>query len=366
MSVRVRLVLGLAMVFILMATGAFLALSLASRSWTIFIVTTVIVGMVEIGLGWYILRSLSGGFNKLLEGTRAVSRGDLSQPVDVASKDEFGELADSFNSMMLSLKQSQEENLRLTQETLRMREAHVRLLQGSLANVVEAQEKERRRLARELHDQAGQALMVLQLGLARLEQAADSPQAKAQAASLHSLAVETMEKIRNLALDLRPAALDELGLALALQEFIRDFSHRVGISMELNVSELDGRLPPETEVALFRVIQEGLTNVAKHSRATRAWVSLKPDSTKLEVTVEDNGVGFNVAEVLGCSGRRALGLFGIQERVSLLGGSSQIQAQPGKGTKLVISVPLAGNGAKSQEGAGNVSSRWGSGGTPQA
>lgn len=312
----------------------------ASRSWYLFLITTFFVGVVEVGLGWYIWRSLSGGFKGLLEGTHAVSQGDFSRPVPVRSRDEFGQLASSFNSMMTFLKESREENWRLNQEALKLREDHVRLLRESLAKIVGAQEEERQRVARELHDQAGQALTVLQLGLAQLERETDSPQVKEQAASLRTLTVETMEEIRNLALDLRPAALDELGLIPALQGLIRDFSERLGVPIELEVSGLERRLPSEVEVTLFRAIQEGLTNLAKHSRATRARVNLRADTTKLEVHVEDNGVGFNVAEVVGSPKQRSLGLFGIQERVNLLGGSSQVQSEPGKGTKLIISVPL--------------------------
>lgn len=339
MSMRSRLTLGLAVLFALVVGGAFFAL--ASRSWHFFLVTTLIVGVVEVGLGWYIWRSLSGGLRRLLQATREVSQGDLSQPVPVTSGDEFGELARSFNAMMLSLRQSQDENLRLTQEALRMREERVRLLQESLVRVVQAQEEERQRVARELHDQAGQALTAIRLGLAQLERETTSPQVKEQAASLRALTADTMEEIRNLALDLRPAALDELGLVPALREMVRDFSRRVGFPINLEVSGLEKRLPLEIEVALFRAIQEGLTNVAKHSRATHACVNLKADATRLEVGVEDNGVGFSVAEVVGALGRRSLGLFGIQERVSLLGGTSQVQSEPGKGTKLTISVPLA-------------------------
>jgi signal transduction histidine kinase len=316
------------------------AQGMASRSRYLFGIATLLVAVVEVGLGWYVWRSLSGGLGSLLEGTRRVSRGDLSHPVPAGAKDEFGELARAFNTMMLSLRESQEENLRLTQEALRMREERIRLLRDSLLKVVKAQEEERQRVARELHDQAGQALTALQFGLAQLEREVDSPRLKEQVESLRSLTVETMEEIRNLALDLRPSALDELGLVPALRGYIRDFSRRIGIPIELEVTGLDARLPSEMELSIFRVVQEGLTNVAKHAMASHAWVSLRADGRRLEVSVVDDGVGFDVEKMLGSPERKSLGLFGIQERVELMGGSLKVESQPGKGTRLYIQVPL--------------------------
>lgn len=315
------------------------AQGLTSRSRHLFIVAVLVVGIVELGLGWYIWKSLSGGLEGLLEGTRRVSKGDLSQSVPEGSRDEFGELASSFNAMVSSLKASQEENQRLAQVTMRMQEERIQLLRGTLEKVVGAQELERTRVARELHDQAGQALTALQFGLAQLERSADSPQLKEQAASLRSLTVETMNEIRNLALDLRPSILDELGLVPALRSYVRDFSRRISVPIEFETSGLNNRLPPEAELILFRVVQEGLTNVAKHSKATAVKVSLTADKGQIEARVEDNGAGFYVEEVLKDSGRKSLGIFGMRERIGLLNGTVDVQSSPGQGTRLIFTVP---------------------------
>jgi signal transduction histidine kinase len=316
-----------------------LASRTASRSRYLFALGTIMVAVVEVGLGYYIFRSLSGGLGTLLEGTRRVTQGDLSLSVPVSGRDEFGEVARAFNTMVDSLRTSQEENLRLTQESLHMREEHIQALRDSLGKVVRAQEEERKRVARELHDEAGQALTALQLGLARLERESSSKHTKKQAASLRSLSVDTMEAIRNLALDLRPSALDELGLIPALQDYVRDFSRRAGIPMEIEATPAEARLPPEVEVALFRVIQEGLTNIAKHSRAGHAWVSLQVKRQAVEATVRDDGIGFDVDKVMHASGR-SLGLFGMRERVELMGGNFTVESWPGKGTRLHLVVPF--------------------------
>lgn len=317
-----------------------MAVEEASRARYFFIVVTALAALGEIGLGYYIFYSLSGGLGRLLEGTRRVTGGDLSHRVAVVSRDEFGELTRSFNSMVASLQVSQEENLRLTRESLQMREEHIRLLKDSLRRVVRAQEEERQRVARELHDEAGQSLTALQMGLARLEREAGSPQLRERVVALRSLAVATMDEVHRLALDLRPSALDELGLIPALRGHIREFSQRIGLPIEFQVNGEERRLPAEAETALFRVVQEGLTNVLKHSQAHHAWVAMHISPSHLVVTVRDDGVGFEVEKVLGSSDRRWLGLFGIRERVELLGGSLQVQSQPGQGTTLTVSVPL--------------------------
>jgi signal transduction histidine kinase len=320
----------------------------SNNSWYLLALTIGVVGFAGIGLTWYLWRSLSGGLSNLLEGTRRVSEGDLSLPVPVTSNDEFGEVAISFNTMQEALVLSQEQNRRLTNETLGMREERVSLLQDSLVKVVQAQEDERQRVARELHDQAGQALTMLHLGLSQLEHEDDAGKLRERASLLRSLTQETMEEVRNLAFDLRPAALDELGLVPAMRGYVRELSGRVGIPIHLEQMGLDGRLPAEVEVVLFRAVQEGLTNMVKHSQASNVTVTLEGNSGSVEARVADDGVGFKVSEVLGSEKRRALGLFGMRERVSLLGGTLQIESEPNGGTVLQISVPVnhSENGAE--------------------
>ncbi len=312
----------------------------AARSRYLFTFATGMVAAVELGLGIYIWRSLSGGFHRLLDGTRRVGRGELNEPVSATSRDEFGELARSFNAMMESLRGAQEENVRLTYEKLKMQEEHLALLRDRISRITRAQEDERQRIARELHDQAGQTLTALQLGLARLEGQVKTDRVREELESLRQLTIETMDEIRNLALDLRPSALDELGLVPALRAFSREYTRRFGTPITVDTSALKERLPAEMEVALFRIIQEALTNVAKHAKASHAQVTLRLVNSSVEAAVADDGRGFEVEQTMRSAERRSLGLIGMKERVELFGGSFGIKSQPGKGTTLTITLPL--------------------------
>lgn len=219
-----------------------------------------------------------------------------------------------------------------------------RRLSALTAQVITAQEEERKRIARELHDEAGQALTTLIIGLDRGVQSMPGEhlaRPRETVARLRDVAVQTLEEIRNLALDLRPSVLDDLGLVAALRWYARTCQARSGHDVELVADGLaDGeRLPTEVETTVFRIVQEGLTNVLKHARAQHAWVSLRRDAAGLAVEVEDDGVGvprFD-AELSGRSDR--LGLFGMVERARLLGGDMEIGRRPGGGTRLRLRVP---------------------------
>ena len=278
----------------------------------------------------------------LVRGTECVRRGDFSQRLSLSGGDEFQSLGGALNDMMDALQKARDEVAELHAEALRTREERIALLHKNITRVVRAQEDERLRVARELHDQASQALAGLQLGLCRLEETVSSADVRQQISSLRALTVEAMDMIRNVALDLRPTTLHDLGLVPALRDYIRTFSNRVGIPIEFEASGISGRLPAETEITLFRIAQEGLTNVAKHAQASRARVTLRSeDHQTLTLTVEDNGVGFDVEKALGANSAKNLGLFGIQERCLLLGADLSIFSDGNEGTRLVISVPPA-------------------------
>jgi signal transduction histidine kinase len=220
-----------------------------------------------------------------------------------------------------------------------------RRLTALTQQVISAQEDERKRIARELHDEAGQALTALIIGLERGEQAMPGEhlaKPRETVARLRDLAVATLEEIRNLAHDLRPSLLDDLGLAAALQWYARSCSARGNLAVDVAIEGLDEgeRLGPEVETAVFRIVQEGLTNVLKHARARHAWIRLRRDAAGLAVDVEDDGVGIAPFQVGGTGRSDHLGLFGMVERAKLLGGSMEIGPRPGGGTKLRLTVPL--------------------------
>jgi signal transduction histidine kinase len=201
--------------------------------------------------------------------------------------------------------------------------------------VVAAQEAERKRLARELHDETGQALTSILLGLKPLEQAADEQLAKA-VASVRALVVSTLQDVRRLAVELRPAALDDFGLVPAVRRLADTFREQTGMHVELEARLSGERLAPEVETALYRIVQEALTNVVKHSGATRVSILLTERDHAVAAMVEDDGVGFEIDSAR----EDGLGLVGMRERIGLVGGRLQVESSAGAGTTVVAEVPV--------------------------
>jgi signal transduction histidine kinase len=223
-----------------------------------------------------------------------------------------------------------------------------RRLVALTGQVISAQEEERRRIARELHDEAGQGLTMLIVGLERGEQAMPGEHltsARATVRRLRDLAVQTLDEIRNLAHDLRPSLLDDLGLVAAVRWYARTRAARAGLIVEVRLDGLDeaDRLPADVETTVFRIVQEGLTNVVKHARARHVLIELRRDGDGLVARVEDDGVGVAARSApAGADRSGSLGLFGMAERAKLLGGEIEIGPRPGGGTRLALRLPLAG------------------------
>jgi signal transduction histidine kinase len=250
------------------------------------------------------------------------------------STDEFRLIVGIAQQLGLSI-----ENARLYQEA----QEREKLLGELLHRVVGAQEAERRRIARELHDATGQSLTAIALGMRGTESIIDSNPsvAKHQVHELVSITTDALGELRHLISDLRPSQLDDLGLVATLQWYIQEFNRRYPIQTDLVFKGERARFPPEYEIVLFRITQEALTNVAKHSGASHATVKLEIDTSQILLTVCDDGRGFDLEEVLRGEGSRiGWGLLGIQERTALIGGEYQMESQPGQGTTIQIRVPL--------------------------
>jgi two-component system, NarL family, sensor histidine kinase DevS len=211
-----------------------------------------------------------------------------------------------------------------------------RVARDALRRVVEGQELERRRLARELHDETGQALTSILLGLKRVEDAKTKEDARVAATALREEIVQTLQSVRRLAVELRPKALDDFGLVPALERLADAFGGESGIAIDVEANLGDARLPPEVETALYRIAQEALTNVAKHADAGHVSVVVTRRDGSVTVVVEDDGRGFGAV-----GGEPAgLGLVGMKERVGLLGGRLAIESTEGSGTTIAVDVPL--------------------------
>ncbi len=234
--------------------------------------------------------------------------------------------------------------------------------QELLRQLINAQEEERRRIARELHDQLGQEVTVLRVNLAAL------------AASPPELAVERMARIQQyiaqldttvdrLALELRPMALDDVGLRSAVQDHIQQWSRHTGIAVEfVAVGANDVPVRPEIETAIYRIVQEALTNVLKHARARHVSVILEQYPHQIRVIVEDDGQGFDADTHAAAQAAGSIGLLGMHERVALLGGVLTIESEPGEGTTLFLLIPISSTLAQpwetpqSNEASGEIQS----------
>ncbi len=232
------------------------------------------------------------------------------------------------------------ENARLFEEV----QAGQERLRVLAQQVVSAQEEERRRIAQELHDELGQALTGIVFDLAAIEKELppeSTPAIKDKLAEASSLTYQLDERVSEIALDLRPYMLDDLGLLPTLRWYVNRYTKRLNIEVEIEAMSLEERLPPQVETALYRVVQEALTNVARHAQANRVSVRLERKESTVTVFVEDDGRGFDVEKIAGPHPpERGAGLLGIRERVASLGGTFSIQSRPGQGTRLTIEIPV--------------------------
>jgi signal transduction histidine kinase len=210
-----------------------------------------------------------------------------------------------------------------------------RVERHALQRILEGQELERRRLARELHDETGQALTSILLGLKSVETARGEDEVQAAVSELRELVAETLEDVRRLALELRPKALDDFGLEPALERLAQAFAEQTGIVVDVE-ARLGTRLPGEVETVLYRIVQEALTNIVKHAQAERVSIVVRRRGDRVAAVIEDDGRGFAPGEARA----DGLGLLGMRERLALVGGTIVIESGPGAGTTLVAEVPV--------------------------
>jgi two-component system sensor kinase len=225
--------------------------------------------------------------------------------------------------------------------TERMQAAEIRT--RLLDQVISAQEEERGRIARELHDGAGQSLMALLVGLHAIETASGTHAAQDLARTYRAIAAQALDEVRRLAVGLRPSVLDDLGLAPAIDRYVTQYTQAYGIPVDVHITGLeDARLPSTVETTLYRIIQEALTNVAKHAGASIISVVIERQSTSVHAIIEDDGCGFDVHTALHVPGAaKHFGLHSMRERATLLSGTIAIESTPsGGGTTVYVTIPL--------------------------
>lgn len=313
-------------------------------------ILALVVLIVFLCLLWLTTRSIVLPLRSLMSACRRIAGGDLSCPIQAVGVSETVDLASSLEEMRRELKSYTEQLESSRQELERRVEVRTAELERAhksrgelLQQAITAQEEERRRIARELHDETCQSLTGLMLSLDAVGMAmAVSPQdARVRMASARQMAGDILQNVRRLIADLRPSPLDDLGLVSALVWYGEQRLKPVGIDVDVEAHGLEGRLPSPVETALFRIAQEAMSNVAKHSDARTVSVTLNRVDGHVNLTVEDDGKGFTppTPDLPAVDGH-GLGLRGMNERAATLGGNFVLESAPGRGTHLSVDLPI--------------------------
>ena len=292
------------------------------------LLTTVLVSAVGITAAVLLTWVLTRPILALVQIAKAVEKGDFSKRVPRWADDEVGELSNAFNAMTEALATSDAE--RAERDQLRAQ---------YVSGFITAQEDERKRIARELHDSTSQSLTSLMIGLRALSDICSQPEIRSRAEELRAVASSTLDDVHTLALQLRPSVLDDVGLPEAIKRHVADCQKRHSLNIDLAITGLENcRLPPPIETALYRITQEALTNIIRHAGAATASIFIERSDDKVLAIIDDDGQGFDPEFVERQDGH--LGLYGIRERAELLSGHLVIESEPGTGTSLYVEIPL--------------------------
>lgn len=310
-------------IFIGATGGTFLASRLNSGplATTSLIVFIALGWLVSIALNFVVLQVAFGPLTELEKVMNRVQAGERSLRAPVSNLDpQADHMAHTFNVMLEAIDDAN--RLRASQ-------------------IINAQEQERKRIARELHDETSQVLTSLLISLAVLEESITTQEARDRIGETRQLAHRTLRAVRNMSIDLRPSALDDLGLLPALRWYVKEYQQKFHIEVDLQANGFKGRLPSEMETVLYRIVQESLTNIAKHAQAHTVSIVLREDGEAVYATIVDDGIGFDLEQLQRTPNQeRGLGLAGMHERALLLNGSLNIESRPGHGTRIAVRIPL--------------------------
>jgi signal transduction histidine kinase len=314
-------------------------------------------------LAWGIARSVRRPLKGLTVSAERIAEGDLDHPIDAAGStaggDEIARLATAVERMRRSLKAdidqieraNQELEARVADRTRELNAANARLherervRQDLLRKVISAQEDERKRIARELHDETSQTIAALGIGVDTTLATCPQSETRIRLQELRQLVHRIHQELHRLIMNLRPSVLDDLGLAAAIR-WVAEWQLRgtgTAVRCELDdLDELETRLPSEVETAVFRAVQEAIVNISRHAHADSVLIQGSLAKGLLTLEIEDDGEGFDLEKAAGDpSSLRGIGLLGMRERIEIIGGSLQIESEPGHGTRLLITVPVA-------------------------
>ncbi|MDE3218908.1 MAG: sensor histidine kinase [Nitrospirota bacterium] len=254
---------------------------------------------------------------------------ELEGPFLLEERHLIDSLADSVSSYLTR---------REAEESLRSAHAQMQTLSRQLMQV---QERERRQLAHDLHDEIGQAVTAIKMNLQAMQRIADTSNIQDTLNDSLGILDKILQRVRDLSLDLRPSLLDDLGLVPAVRWYVERQAMRAGLVAEVKAENVPQDLEPDMVVACFRIVQESITNILRHAKATKIHVTLRQEEHSLDLCIKDDGIGMSARETPGtAAGRSTLGLLGMQERAQALGGRITIQSLPGQGTEVRVRIPL--------------------------
>ena len=273
----------------------------------------------------------------LAQAAREIQRGNFSVQAVTRTEDEIGHLTTVFNQMASTLEQKQQENDRLLEE-LRNKEAMRTVLMNKLYTV---QEEERKRLSRELHDETSQSMASLLAYMRVLLSKLQDENQKTLLQGARDVAVNVLEGLRKMAVELRPPVLDDLGIIAAMQKYVTNFSYQHSILVRFTPPSSPLPVSNEISLALYRILQESLTNIAKHAQATQVDITLSHLENKVTLLIKDNGIGIRSGALESARQNNRLGIYGMKERAELLGGSLSFQSTSGQGTAIIVQLPTS-------------------------
>jgi signal transduction histidine kinase len=306
----------------------------------------ILLLFVTMTVTWGIARSVTAPVHAFMQSAKQIASGNLNTPVPHSGSDEIGQLANHLDEMRLKLKESLETigrmnaelEQRVLERTKEVTDLYEQLKQkeevrsGLLLKILTAQEEERKRIARELHDQLSQKLTALLYSL-------DTPTLDPQ--KTRNLVIDSIDTIHQMIFDLRPAVLDDLGLAAAIQWYAENRLKPMGLEVRFENDLNSHRFSNELETVLFRIAQETISNIARHSKAENVLITLEMQDQFVTLNVEDDGIGFAPGEFKEPKqGMRGLGLWGMKERASLLNGTLEVESEPGNGTRVTVRLPI--------------------------
>jgi len=300
------------------------------------IIATILVSIGALGIAYFATRMVTKPINTLVDVALGISAGNLALRAEDTKNDEIGKLAQAFNEMTDHLINSNNEVDYLLKE-LQQKD----LLRDKLiSKLLSAQEDERKRISRELHDETSQALTSLMVTMRIMANEAKDSEQRELLYTSRDIAAGILKQMRDLAVELRPPILDKMGLVSAIKKYARNFEEKYKIRTVLSVPDADVTLAEDVTLAIYRIVQESLNNVVKHTKATEIMIGLDIKDEWVNLTINDNGHGIHEADFEKAKQQNRIGIHGMKERAELQGGTFLIRTNMMGGTEISVSLPL--------------------------